>query len=407
MEPQPKSEDTEYSRYAWIRSIRTSKNITFLACTDGAKDFQVTIKGDTEVDGELKVGASIMVYGNDSTTPRGSYEFVALILRVVGTSDDSFPIQPKEHGDDFLRTIPETRGRSLKYAQRWKVRSHVAHDIHRYLHHLGFLQYFTPIITQADCEGAGETFSATSDWMNESLTVSGQLHLEVGMMSLGKVYTFSPCFRAEKSMTRKHLSEFWMLEVEQAHGDLGSMMDLCELLVKNACMIAIQVDRQKAQSLKDKMDFYHMDAPDDLPWPRITYKEACERLGLKWGDDIGSEAEQELTYSYKSPVFVTHYPKDMKPFYMRKDGEVAYCFDLIFPEVGELAGGSEREDDHDKLEHAMRETGMDMEKMQWYLNTRKWGSVPHAGFGLGFERLVMYLTDAEKVHDTIPFPVSY
>jgi len=286
------------------------------------------------------------------------------------------------------------------------MRSYVAHGIHRFLHHKGYHQYFTPIITEADCEGAGETFKASSDWMDESLTVSGQLHLEVGMMSMGKVYTFSPCFRAEKSVTRKHLSEFWMLEVEQPHGDLHSSMNLCEDIIREALFVAAQAAGQDMPKLVDKIESNYM-GPFSEPWPRLTYEEVCKELNLKYGDDIGAEAEQKLMYQFRRPVFITHYPKDMKPFYMRKDDKVAYCFDLIFPEVGELVGGSEREHDHGKLQQAMLDSGMDMSKMRWYLDTRKWGTVPHAGFGLGFERLVMYLTGAEKVHDVIPFPVAY
>lgn len=394
-------EDTEYSRYAWIRSIRYSKNIMFCACTDGLKEFQVTIKENTEVNGDLKVGSCIMVYGEDSTTPRGLYEFLAIIVHVIGTSDDAFPIQPKEHSDEFLRTIPELRGRTLKYADRWKARSLASFAVHDFFNMEGYCQYFTPIITQADCEGAGETFKATSDWLSADLTVSGQLHLEVGMMSLGRVYNFQPCFRAEKSATRKHLAEFWMIEAEALGFDLESTMDLCESLVKHVLLRTtslIKIGEYNARIIK---------TADPKQWPRITYTEACQKCGVSEGEDIGSEQEKMLTTLYDGPVFVTHYPKGLKPFYMRKEDGYARCFDLIFPDVGELAGGSEREYEHEKLEQAMRDSGMDMEKMQWYLNTRKWGTVPHAGFGLGFERLIMFITGADKVHDVIPFPVSF
>lgn len=397
-------------RKGWVRSIRQSKALTFCSCTDGSSEFQLTIKeGECIVTGELKVGCSVWLWGEDSTTPKGLYEFKAWTVTVIGQSDDSFPIQPKEHSDEFLRTIPELRGRTLRYAERWKVRSVASQAVHDFFRKEGYFQYYTPIITQADCEGAGETFKASTDWMSADLTVSGQLHLEAGMMSLGRVYNFQPCFRAEKSATRKHLSEFWMIEAEAENMDLKASMDLCERLVKHV-LIVVEFDKQTKNVARSFI--YPEQLTTSVPWPRTTYAQVCIDLGLQWGDDIGAEEEKRLTKFHKGPVFITHYPAEMKPFYMRKVAEplkteVAYCFDLIFPEIGELAGGSEREHDHDKLEKAMKDSGMDMTKMQWYLNTRKWGTVPHAGFGLGFERLIMYLTGAEKVHDTIPFPVSY
>ena len=392
------------SRYAWIRSIRQSKNIAFCGCTDGLDEFQVTIKSDVEIQGELKVGACLHVYGWHSKTPKGLYEFEVISINVIGPSDDDFPIQPKEHTDDFLRTIPELRGRSLKYAKRWKVRSIASRAIHHFMERKGYHQYFTPIITQADCEGAGETFEVSSDWLKESLTVSGQLHLEAGMMSLGNVYTFSPCFRAEKSATKKHLAEFWMLEVESYFMTAGlhQMMQFGEDLIKHVILQVSSLDSDPAAFILEKSGSHWQ----DKPWMRLSYDRVCEEFWLKWGDDINSELEKAITDKY-GPTFITHYPKEMKPFYMLKDDRHAICFDLIMPKVGELIGGSSREYRHDKLKKSMMETGMDMEKMQWYLNTRRWGSIPHSGFGLGFERLLMYLTDAEKVHGVIPFPVSY
>ena len=405
MEPSPEGiDDPEYTRYAWIRSIRHSKSITFCGCTDGMAEFQVTIKSDAEIDGDLKVGACLLLYGEDSTTPRGSYEFVAAKVHVIGMSDDEFPIQPKEHSDDFLRTIPELRGRSMKYAKRWRVRSLAARAIHEFFEDRQYHQYFTPIITQADCEGAGETFSVSSDWMKESLTVSGQLHLEVGMMSLGSVYTFSPCFRAERSSTRKHLSEFWMIEAEKvfiAKG-LDHMMDLAEGLVKHVIISISSLEQDSGKFILEKSGSHWT----EKRWPRITYDKVCEEFGIEHGSDIGSEAEKMVTDKY-GPACITHYTKGLKPLYMLKEERHARCVDLIMPNVGERVGGSEREYRFDELKKSMLETGMDMSKMQWYLNTRRWGTVPHAGFGLGFERLLMYLTDAEKVHDVIPFPISY
>lgn len=425
------------TRRGWIRSIRKSKSITFCSCADaeGGVDFQITIKDGCEVLGDLKLGASFEAKGKDSETPRGMYEFLCDKVEVIGESDDSFPIQPKEHSDEYLRSIPQTRGRTMRYQAIFKIRSKVALMIRKILDEHGFYEYSTPIITQADCEGAGEAFKVSSDWLDESLTVSGQLHAEVGMMSLGKVFTFGPTFRAEKSDTRKHLAEFWMLEPEVAFWSLDDAMDFCEKLVVETLLdfesfagerllslLGLSLaspSRDKAiiRDLKDgirPMDFAaaHFKPTGDYDeikkWPRMRYDEVCEKLGLTWGEDISSEMEKKIIeFQGGLPTFVTHYPKELKPFYMKKEGKYAVCFDLIFPEVGELAGGSEREHRYDVLEKAIEEHGLDKEKMQWYLDTRKWGSVPHAGFGLGFERLLLYITKAEKVHDVIPFPVSY
>jgi asparaginyl-tRNA synthetase len=393
-------------KQGWIKSIRTSKAITFVAVTDGTKDFQVTIIHDKcSVKGELKVGCSIEAEGSDSITPRGMYEFLASSLKVIGVSDDTFPIQPKEHGDDFLRTIPELRGRAKKFQAIWKVRHHLTQSIHKYFDRQGFYQYYTPIITTADCEGAGETFQVKSEWLDESLTVSGQLHGEVGMMSLGKIYTFSPCFRAEKSATKKHLSEFWMIEPEMAFYDLDMTIELAQSFVKRVISYTIQKTKYEFQQLGLTHESLIKLIRKD--WKIVTYDEVAKIFGVTWGDDISSEVEKKVVEYYGVPTFITHYPKDLKPFYMKKDDRVAYCFDLIFPEVGELIGGSQREESYEILSERMISSGLDMEKMQWYLDTRKWGTVEHSGFGLGFERLLMFITKASKIHDVIPFPVSF
>lgn len=388
----------------WIKSIRSSKGLTFLSVTTGAKDFQVTIvEAECKITGELKVGASFQAQGKDSTTPKGLFEFLASDFTIVGSSDDSYPIQPKAHSDDFLRTIPDLRGRAKKFQATWKIRHHLTQAIHKYFDRAGFYQYYTPIITIADCEGAGETFDVKSEWLEEKLTVSGQLHGEVGMMSLGKIYTFSPCFRAEKSATRKHLSEFWMIEPEMAFYDLDKTIFLAEEFVKRVISYVIIESEYEFSQLGFSPDF--LIVVISKKWKIITYDEISEMFGVKWGDDISSEVEQKIVAHFGVPTFITHYPKDLKPFYMKKDDRVAYCFDLIFPEVGELIGGSQREDSYEILKESMKD--LDQEKMQWYLNTRKWGSVPHSGFGLGFERLLMFITKASKIHDVIPFPISF
>jgi asparaginyl-tRNA synthetase len=363
----------------------------FVSATDGREEYQLTII-DGDIDGELKIGASFVAEGVESKTPKGLPEFLVSKIRIVGKSDDKYPIQPKKHSQEFLRTIPELRGRVKTVQDVWKTRHHLTQAIHRFMESKDFYQYYTPLIVESDCEGAGDTFTVKSDWTEQELTVSGQLHGEIGMMSLGKIYTFGPCFRAEKSSTRKHLAEFWMVEPEMMFYDLKQTIDFSEEFVKSIITYTC-----------DKMG---IELPDIVTeeWKRIRYEDVCVEFGLLWGEDISTELEKKLTDKY-GPIFVTHYPKELKPFYMKKDDKVAYCFDLIFPEVGELIGGSEREEDYQKLEEQM--VGMDLEKMGWYLKSREWGTVPHSGFGLGFERLLMYITKVDKIHDVIPFPKSY
>lgn len=398
----------KWKRFGWIKSIRKSKNITFLSATDGVDlEYQVTIPQDANVINpeDIKVGASFIVDGKDSKTPKGLYEFLASDFQIIGKSDDSFPIQPKEHTKDFLRTIPEHRGRARDFQATWKVRHAISQYIHKYLSAQGFCQYFAPIITMGDCEGAGQTFSVKSDWLDAHLTVSAQLEGEVGMMSLGRAYTFGPCFRAEKSATKKHLSEFWMVEPEMVMFDIDMTMDLVEDLIKYV-FTRVGVDCVEELKLLCPDGISHLVKTGVSKWKRISYEKITEEFGVKFGEDISSEIEKKVTDKY-GPTFITHYPAKLKPFYMRKDAGEAYCFDLIFPVVGELVGGSEREADYDTLKEEMIKAGIDMNKMQWYLDTRKYGSVPHAGFGLGLERLIMYVTKADKVHDVIPFPIHF
>jgi len=389
----------------WIKSIRQSKGLMFLAITDGQRDHQLTLKeGEYEIIGELKVGASFISEGYESVTPRGFDEFVVSKITIVGKSDDEYPIQPKRHSSDFLRTVPELRGRTKSLQSTFKMRHYLSQELHKFFSEKGFIQYWTPVITQADCEGAGETFGVKTDWLEEKLTVSAQLHGEVGMMALGQIYTFGPCFRAEKSSTKKHLSEFWMVEPEMAFYSLEETIDLSEEMLKSMLsgILKYEDDFRKIET-----DTSHITSILDKSWVRIKYEDVCLDFGLKFGEDISSDIEKLLIDKYKLPVYVTHWPKDLKPFYMKKDDKFAYCFDLIFPEVGELIGGSSREDDYDILKSEMIKSGLDMDKMDWYLRTRKWGSVPHAGFGLGFDRLVTFVCKLQKIHDSIPFPISY
>ena len=389
----------------WIKSIRQSKGLLFVTITDGVKDIQLTLKeGEYELVGELKVGCSIISEGVDSITPKGLPEFIVSKIEVVGKSDDDYPIQPKRHTPEFLRTIPELRGRTRGFQSVWKLRHYLSQEVHRFFSEKDFFQYWAPIITTADCEGAGETFDVESKWMKEKLTVSAQLHGEIGMMSLGKIYTFGPCFRAEKSATKKHLSEFYMIEPEISFATLEETIKISEEFVKS---ILSGVLKYESDFKRLDIDTKHITDILDKEWPKIKYEDICRQFKLKYGEDISSEVEKKIVDKYKLPVYITHWPKDMKPFYMKKDDKVAYCFDLIFPEVGELIGGSSREESYDVLKSEMEKCGLDIPKMEWYLKTRKWGSVPHSGFGMGFDRLVMFITKSAKIHDVIPFPISY
>lgn len=393
-------------KQGWIKSIRQSKGLYFIATTDGSKDFQITIVIEKcTIEGELKVGASFEAEGEDSTTPKGMYEFLASEFKIVGTSDDDFPIQPKAHGDSFLRTIPDLRGRAKKFQAIWKIRHHLTQAIHRFFDDESIYLYTGALITSADCEGAGETFQVKSDWLDANLTVSSQLYGEIGARSLGKIYTFGPCFRAEKSATKKHLAEFQMVEPELSWFHLEDIIPFSERFVKR--VIEYVIDKCKYEFDQLGITTEHLTHILQTKWKIVSYDEICETFGIKWGEDINSETEQKIVEHYKVPTFITHYPKKLKPFYMAGDDRVAYNFDLIFPEVGELIGGSERESSYEVLEKSMIEAGLDIERMTWYLNLRKWGSVPTSGFGLGFDRLLMYITKAAKIHDVTPFPVSF
>ncbi len=389
----------------WIKSIRQSKGLIFISITDGVKDHQLTLKeGEYSITGEPKVGSSFVCKGEESLTPRGMPEFIVSDIKILGASDDEYPLQPKRHSFDFLRTIPELRGRTKGFQSTWKIRHYLSQSLHKFMSDKGFFQYWTPIITQADCEGAGETFGVSSDWLEEKLTVSGQLHGEVGMMSLGQIYTFSPCFRAEKSSTKKHLSEFWMVEPEMAFYTMDETMLFSEEMLK---FILSDIIKYSEDFQRLETDTLHITSIIDKPWIKIKYEDICSEFKVRFGEDISSDIEKKIMETYKVPVYITHWPKDLKPFYMKKDDKYAYCFDLIFPEIGELIGGSEREDSYEILKDEMEKSKLDMDKMDWYLKTRRWGSVPHSGFGMGFDRLVTFVCKLQKIHDSIPFPIGY
>lgn len=393
-------------KHGWIKSIRQSKGIYFIAATDGSKDYQVTIKEENcSIDGDLKIGSSFESFGIDSTTPKGSYEFLASEFKIIGTSDDSYPIQPKKHSMDYLRSVLEHRGRTKQFQAIWKIRHHLTQAIHKFFDKEDIYLYTPALITPADCEGAGETFDVKSDWLEAKLTVSSQLYGEIGARSLGKIYTFGPCFRAEKSATRKHLAEFQMVEPELSWYHLEDIIPFSERFVKEIISSVISKSKYEFEQLSITTD--HLLKIIQTDWKIISYDKICEVFEVKWGEDISSETEQKIVSHFECPVFITHYPKRLKPFYMAGDDCVAYNFDLIFPEVGELIGGSERETSYEVLKKSMIELGLDMEKMKWYLDLRKYGSTPTSGFGLGFDRLLMFITQTSKIHDVTPFPVSF
>ena len=390
----------------WIRSIRESKGLYFTASTDGDKDFQVTIlKDKCPIEGELKVGCSFETQGEDSKTPRGFYEFLASDFKIIGKSDDTFPIQPKPCTDEFLRENLQHRGRTMKFQAIWKIRHRLTQEIHKFFDKEDIYLYTPALITVADCEGAGETFDVKSDWLEAKLTVSSQLYGEVGARSLGKIYTFGPCFRAEKSTGRRHMAEFQMVEPELSWYHLKDIIPFTERFIKRIVEGVI---------IKSKYEFDQLGITSDhlldiiqKNWMIISYDEICKMFGVKWGEDINSETEQKIVTHFGVPTFIKHYPKQLKPFYMAGDDRVAYNYDLIFPEVGELVGGSERESSYDILKKSMVDSGIDIDRMKFYLDLRKFGTAPTSGFGLGFDRLLMFITKASKIHDVVPFPVSF
>lgn len=397
---------TSEIKRGWVKSIRVSKGLYFIAVTDGSTDYQITIIQDKcPIDGEIKVGCSFESTGVDSKTPKGSYEFLASSFKVIGKSDDSYPIQPKFHSPEFLRSIPEHRGRTKQFQAIWKIRHRLTQEIHKFFDKENVYLYTPALITAADCEGAGETFDVKSDWLEAKLTVSSQLYGEVGARSLGKIYTFGPCFRAEKSATRKHLAEFQMVEPELSWYHLKDIIPFSERFVKR--IIAGVISKCKYEFDQLGITSEHLLKIIQTDWQIISYDEICEMFGVKWGDDINSEMEQKIVTHFGVPVFITHYPKQLKPFYMAGDERVAYNYDLIFPEVGELVGGSERESSYEVLKKSMIDSGIDIDRMKFYLDLRRYGSCVSSGFGLGFDRLLMFITKAAKIHDVTPFPVSF
>ena len=430
----------------WIRTKRDAKGFSFLEVNDGSclKNIQIIVDAGLSGAESLKqihTGAAVEIEGNLVASPgKGqAWELQAKNLRLVGAADaETYPLQKKRHSDEFLRTIAHLRPRTNKYGAIFRIRSESSFAVHTYFRQRGFHYLHTPIITGSDCEGAGELFRVTTlplsraktdgkenlfedDFFGQeaNLTVSGQLEAELFSTALGSVYTFGPTFRAENSNTPRHVAEFWMIEPEVAFADLSDGMDLAEDLVKamvNHVLTHCPQDLELFARFVDKSLMATLDNIINTDYVRLPYREAIDILmpankkfeyPVKYGSDLQTEHERFLSEThFKRPVIVHDYPKTIKPFYMRvnDDNETVAAMDLLVPRIGELVGGSQREERLDVLESRMTETGMDSAPYWWYLDIRRYGSVPHAGFGLGFERFLMMMTGVTNIRDVIPFP---
>ena len=438
--------DKEITVGGWVRSIRDSKAFGFIVINDGTffTPLQVVYHDDMENFEEiskLNVGAAVVVTGTLVATPQAKqpFEIQAKTVTVEGASAPDYPLQKKRHSFEYLRTIAHLRPRTNTFQAVFRVRSLTAYALHKFFQERGFVYVHTPIITGSDCEGAGEMFRVTTmdmenvpktedgavdytqDFLGKetSLTVSGQLNAETYAQAFGNVYTFGPTFRAENSNTTRHAAEFWMLEPEMAFADLEDDMDLAEDMLKyviNYVMENAPEEMNFFNSFVDKGLIDRLTNVATSEFARITYTDAIEILKkhndkfefkVSWGIDLQTEHERYLTEEvYKRPVFVTDYPKDIKAFYMKQnpDGKTVAAVDCLVPGIGEIIGGSQREDDYEKLATRMEELGMKTEDYGFYMDLRKYGSTRHAGFGLGFERCIMYLTGMGNIRDVVPFP---
>ncbi|WP_455542234.1 asparagine--tRNA ligase [Intestinibacter sp.] len=430
----------------WIRTSRMSKNFGFIELNDGSffKNMQIVIDEKLEnfkEVGKLPISTSLLIEGTLVATQNAKQpvEIQATKIVVEGESDSSYPLQKKRHTVEYLRTIAHLRPRSNMFSAAFRVRSVAAYAIHKFFQDRNFVYAHSPIITGSDCEGAGEMFRLTTLDLNDipktedgkidysqdffgkeaNLTVSGQLNAEIMALAFRNVYTFGPTFRAENSYTGRHASEFWMIEPEIAFADLEDNMELAEDMIKyiiNYVLENCPEEMQFFNSFVDKGLLERLDKIVNSEFTRITYTKAIELLlesghkfeyPVEWGCDLQTEHERYITEQiYNAPVFVTDYPKEIKAFYMRmnEDGKTVRAMDLLVPGVGEIIGGSQREERHDVLLDRIHECGLNEEDYWWYLELRKYGTATHSGFGLGFERIIMYLTGISNIRDVIPFP---
>lgn len=430
----------------WIRTLRDSKAFAFIELNDGSivKNLQLVLESNMPNFDQVRkynVGSAIIAEGKLLLTPGAKQPFELKTETVVleGASSPEYPLQKKRHSLEYLRTIAHLRPRSNTFSAVFRVRSEAAFAIHEFFHNRRFIYAHTPIITGSDAEGAGEMFRVTTididnpprtesgevdhsqDFFGKetNLTVSGQLEAETFALAFGKTYTFGPTFRAENSNTPRHAAEFWMVEPEIAFADLGDCMDLAEDMVKHIIGHVLETcpaEMEFFNSFIDKGVLERLNHVLNSEFGRVTYTEAIEVLEkvkdrfeypVYWGCDLQTEHERYLTEEWlKKPVFVTNYPKDIKAFYMRlnDDGKTVAATDLLVPQIGELIGGSQREERLDILEKRISEMGLDQEDYWWYLDLRRYGGARHSGFGLGFERMIMYLTGMTNIRDVIPFP---
>lgn len=431
----------------WVRTKRDIKSVTFVAVNDGSTIKNIQIVADNALFSEdlmktITTGSSVCVSGKlvESQGQGQSVEVIANAIEVYGLADsETYPLQKKGHSMEFLRSIAHLRPRTNTFGAIFRIRHALAFAVHQYFNNKGFYYWNSPIITASDCEGAGEMFRVTTMDMEKlpkteagtvdyskdffgkatSLTVSGQLEGELGAMGLGQIYTFGPTFRAENSNTPRHLAEFWMIEPEMAFYDITDNMALAQDFIQSVVRYALancKDDIEFLNNMFDKELIERLNFVVDNDFQRLSYTEAVEILEkakvkweypVKWGVDLQSEHERYLVEKhFKKPVILTDYPKDIKAFYMKQneDGRTVRAMDVLFPKIGEIIGGSQREEDYDKLVRRMDEMDVPKEDMWWYLDTRKFGTVPHSGFGLGFERLVLFVTGMQNIRDVIPFP---
>ncbi len=431
----------------WVRTKRGNKNVAFIALNDGSSVNNIQVVCDTnnfseELLKDITTGACIAVKGTlvESLGKGQSVEIQAKEIEVYGKADpEVYPLQKKGHSMEFLREIAHLRPRTNTFGCVLRIRHAMAFAIHNYFNSKGFFYLHTPLITASDCEGAGAMFQVTTMDLNNvpkneeggvdftqdffgrqtSLTVSGQLEGELGAMALGNIYTFGPTFRAENSNTPRHLAEFWMVEPEVAFNDITDNMDLAEDFIKYLVKYALDNCMDDLKFLNDMFDkelIARLQSVIDTEFVRLTYTEGVkilEESGQKfeypvgWGIDLQSEHERYLVEKhFKKPVILTDYPKDIKAFYMKQneDGKTVRAMDVLFPKIGEIIGGSEREASLEKLEARIAELNMDTRNLWWYLDTRRFGTAPHSGFGLGFERLLLFVTGMANIRDVIPFP---
>ena len=434
----------------WVRTKRGNREIAFIALNDGStiKNIQIVVDKNAETEAippRITTGACIGVTGElvESLGSGQAVEIHAKNIEIFGECDPMrYPLQKKDTSFEYLRTVAHMRPRTNTFGAVLRLRSQMAYAIHDYFHKKGFVYLHTPLITASDCEGAGQMFQVTTLDLNNvpknkkgepdyskdffgkqtSLTVSGQLEGELGATALGEIYTFGPTFRAENSNTPRHLAEFWMIEPEMAFYDIKDNMDLAEDFIKSLVRYALDNCRDDIQFLNDRYDntlIERLEGVVNTEFVRLKYTDGIEILKeaianghkfeypVDWGTDLQSEHERYLVEEhFGKPVILTDYPKDIKAFYMKQndDGKTVRAMDVLFPKIGEIIGGSEREADLGKLEARVDELKMSRRGLEWYIDTRRFGSCPHSGFGLGFERLLLFITGMQNIRDVIPFP---